>query len=117
MDLKPPAAVVRCVLKAHIELAADGLIDEPSGRPAQTTAARLDLLLLEGCVAWRALRPGCHMVVAFVGHCHTYELVGRLFVKALEEFGAMRQLVMLWLPSSVTGETTLIMDGLGMRWG
>jgi len=49
-----------------------------------------------------------------VGHCHAYELVGGLFAKALEEYGAARRLVASWLPSSVRGETRLV-DDLGVR--
>jgi len=53
--------------------------------------------------------------VALTGPCHAYELVGGLFAKALEEFGAARMLVASWLPSSVAGETRLIVDDLGVR--
>ena len=53
--------------------------------------------------------------VALTGHCHAYELVGGLFAKALEEFGAARMLVASWLPSSLAGETRLIVDDLGVR--
>ena len=53
--------------------------------------------------------------VALTRHCDAYELVGGLFAKALEEFGAARRLVASWLPSSVAGETRLIVDDLGVR--
>jgi hypothetical protein len=53
--------------------------------------------------------------VALTGHCHAYELVGGLFAKALEEFGAARRLVASWLPSSLAGETRLVVDDLGVR--
>jgi hypothetical protein len=53
--------------------------------------------------------------VALAGHCHAYELVGGLFAKALEEYGAARQLVASWLPSSVSGKPRLVVDDLGVR--
>jgi len=53
--------------------------------------------------------------VALTGHCHAYELVGGLFAKALEEFGAARRLVASWLPSSAAAETRLVVDDLGVR--
>jgi hypothetical protein len=102
------------VLQYRIELAADGLVDGPPGGPVPTTAARLDLLL-ERRAAWRALRPGRRAAVALAGHCHAYELVGGLFAKALEEYGAARRLVASWLPSSVADETRLVVDDLGVR--
>ena len=101
-------------LQYRIELAADGLVDGLPGGPAPTTAARLDLLL-ERRAAWRALRPGRRAAVALAGHCHAYELVGGLFAKALEEFGAARRLVASWLPSSIAAETRLVVDDLGVR--
>ena len=79
-----------------------------------TTAARMDLLL-ERRVAWRALRPRRRAAVALAGHCYTYELVGGLFAKALEEYGATRRLVASWLPSNTTDETRLVVDDLGVR--
>ena len=105
------------MLKACIELTANRLVDELPGRPAQMTAVCLDLLLLEGHAAWQALCPRCCTVVVFAGHCHVYELVSRLFMKALKNFGATHQLVASWLPSSIVGETNLVMDDLSMRWG
>jgi hypothetical protein len=48
--------------------------------------------------------------VALAGHCHACELVGGLFANALEDYGAARSLVALWLPSSVRGETRLVVD-------
>jgi hypothetical protein len=75
---------------------------------------RLDLLL-ERRAAWRALHPTRRAAVALPGHCHAYELVGGLFAKALEEFGTARRLVASWLPSSVTEETRLVVDDLGVR--
>lgn len=101
-------------LQYRVELAAEGLIDGPPGGPASTTAARMDVLL-ERRVAWRALRPRRRASVALAGHCHAYELVGGLFAKALEEFGAARRLVASWLPSSTADETRLVVDDLGVR--
>ncbi|KAI9453366.1 hypothetical protein F5148DRAFT_1151976 [Russula earlei] len=102
------------LLQYRIELAADGLVDGPPGGPASTTAARMELLL-ERRAAWRALRPSRRAAVALAGHCHAYELVGGLFAKALEEFGAARRLVASWLPSNAAGETRLVVDDLGVR--
>ncbi|KAI9446939.1 hypothetical protein F5148DRAFT_746642 [Russula earlei] len=102
------------LLQYRIELAADGLVDGPSGGPASTTAARMELLL-ERRAAWRALRPSRRAAVALAGHFHAYELVGGLFAKALEEFGAARRLVASWLPSNAAGETRLVVDDLGVR--
>ncbi|KAH8991383.1 hypothetical protein EDB86DRAFT_2935103 [Lactarius hatsudake] len=101
-------------LQYRVELAAEGLIDGSPGGPAYTTAARMDLLL-ERRVAWRALRPRRRASVALAGHCHAYELVGGLFAKALEEYGAARRLVASWLPSNTTDETRLVVDDLGVR--
>ncbi|KAI9447290.1 hypothetical protein F5148DRAFT_725993 [Russula earlei] len=72
-------------------------------------------LLLERRAAWRALRPSRRAAVALAGHCHAYELVGGLFAKPLEEFGAARRLVASWLPSNAAGETRLVVDDLGVR--
>ncbi|KAH8985219.1 hypothetical protein EDB86DRAFT_3083757 [Lactarius hatsudake] len=101
-------------LQYRVELAAEGVIDGSPGGPAYTTAARMDLLL-ERRVAWRALRPRRRASVALAGHCHAYELVGGLFAKALEEYGAARRLVASWLPSNTTDETRLVVDDLGVR--
>ncbi|KAH8985237.1 hypothetical protein EDB86DRAFT_2959643 [Lactarius hatsudake] len=85
-------------LQYRVELAAEGLIDgSPGGQP------------------WRALRPRRRASVALAGHCHAYELVGGLFAKALEEYGAARRLVASWLPSNTTDETRLVVDDLGVR--
>lgn len=72
-------------------------------------------LLLERRVAWRAMRPRRRAAVALAGHCHAYELVGGLFAKALEEYGAARRLVASWLPTNTTDESRLIVDDLGVR--
>jgi len=72
-------------------------------------------LLLERRVAWRALHPRRRAAVALGGHCHAYELVGGLFAKALEEFGAARRLVASWLPTNDVDETRLVVDDLGVR--
>jgi hypothetical protein len=72
-------------------------------------------LLLERRAAWRALRPRRRAAVALAGHCHAYELVGGLFAKALEEYGAARRLVASWLPSTAVAETRLVVDDLGVR--
>ncbi|KAH9172424.1 hypothetical protein EDB89DRAFT_1965167 [Lactarius sanguifluus] len=101
-------------LQYRVELAAEGLIDGSPGGPAYTTAARMDLLL-ERRVAWRALRPRRRASVALAGHCHAYELVGGLFAKALEEYGAARRLVASWLPSNTADETRLVVHDLGVR--
>ena len=101
-------------LQYRIELAVDGLVDGPPGGPIPTTAARLDQLL-ERRAAWRGLHPRRRAAVALPGHCHEYDLVGGLFAKALEEFGAARRLAGSWLPSSVAAETRLVVDDLGVR--
>ncbi|KAF8261985.1 hypothetical protein EI94DRAFT_1809525 [Lactarius quietus] len=101
-------------LQYRIELEAEGLIDGPPGEPASTTAARMDLLL-ERRVSWRAMRPRRRAAVALAGHCHAYELVGGLFAKAIEEYGAARRLVASWLPTNTAGETRLVVDDLGVR--
>ncbi|KAI0251641.1 hypothetical protein BJV78DRAFT_415852 [Lactifluus subvellereus] len=101
-------------LQYRIELAAEGLVDGPPGGLAPTTAARMEQLL-ERRAAWRALRPRRRAAVALAGHCHAYELVGGLFAKALEEYGAARRLVASWLPSTAAGETRLVVDDLGVR--
>ncbi|KAI9450176.1 hypothetical protein F5148DRAFT_610129 [Russula earlei] len=72
-------------------------------------------LLLERRAAWRALRLSRRAAVALAGHCHAYELVGGLFAKALEEFGAARRLFASWLLSNAAGETRLVVDDLGVR--
>ena len=101
-------------LQYRIELASDGLVNGQPGGPASTTAVRMEILL-ERRAAWRALRPNRRTSVALAGHCHAYELVGGLFAKALEEFGAARRLVASWLPGNGRGERRFVVDDLGVR--
>jgi hypothetical protein len=102
-------------LQYRIELASDGLVNGQSGGSAfSTTAARMEILL-ERRAAWRALRPNRRTSVALAGHCHAYELVGGLFAKALEDFGASRRLVASWLPGNGRGERRFVVDDLGVR--
>jgi hypothetical protein len=72
-------------------------------------------ILLERRVAWRALRPNRRTSVALAGHCHAYELVGGMFAKALEDFGAARRLVASWLPGDGRAERRFVVDDLGVR--
>ena len=103
-------------LQYRIELASDGLVDghPRRGSAFSTTAARMKILL-ERRAAWRALRPNRRTSVAFAGHCHAYELVGGLFAKALEDFGAARRIDASWLPGNGLGERRLVVDDLGLR--
>jgi hypothetical protein len=101
-------------LQYRIELASDGLMSGQPGGSASTTAARMEILL-ERRAAWRALRPNRCASVVLAGHCHAYELVGGLFAKAIEEFGAARKLVASWLPGNGRGERRLVVDDLGVR--
>jgi hypothetical protein len=55
------------------------------------------------------------MAVVLAGHCHACELVGGLFANALEDYSAARSLVASWLPSSIRGETRLVVNDLGVR--
>ena len=72
-------------------------------------------LLLERRVAWRAMHPRRRAAVSLAGHCHAYELVGGLFSKAIEEYGAARRLIASWLPSNTSDEKRLVVDDLGVR--
>ncbi len=102
-------------LQYRIELASDGLVNGQAGGSAfSTTAARMEILL-ERRAAWRTLRPNRRTSVALAGHCHAYELVGGLFAKALEDFGAARRLVASWLPGNGRGERRFVVDDLGVR--
>ena len=61
------------------------------------------------------MRPRRRAAVSLAGHCHAYELVGGLFAKAIEEYGAARRLVASWLPSNTSDEKRLVVDDLGVR--
>ena len=61
------------------------------------------------------MRPRRRAAVSLAGHCHAYELVGGLFSKAIEEYGAARRLVASWLLSNTSDEKRLVVDDLGVR--